>query len=69
MRLANWVSLPTVVTSVGQYRTRGGEIVTVTSIDKSWARGHYANNVSELWDISGRLLPSTESRNDIVQPI
>lgn len=65
MRHPNFVTLPTVIDAPGQYRTRSGGIVTVTSVHKSVAEGHYSDNINETWDVSGRLLASLTS-NDIV---
>lgn len=66
MRLAELVGKPTIIVKQGEYVTRCGEHVMVVSIDRGWASGHYADGTIERWDISGRLLPFTESRNDIV---
>lgn len=65
-RLAELVALPTVVATPGRHRTRSGEIVTVTTITRGWANGHYADGTLESWDVSGRVLPSTLSKNDII---
>lgn len=71
MRNANYVVLPTIITGPGQYVTRGGETVTITSVrpgngEPYAAQGGYANGVEECWDVSGRLYPNILSDNDIV---
>jgi hypothetical protein len=64
------VTKPDVITSPGQYITRGGETVTVTAA--SWRHdfgcvGTYADGTAERWHKSGRTSASRESRNDIVK--
>ncbi len=79
VRLAELVSLPTVITAPGRYRTRAGEIVTIDRVGRpehlsfadvdpraGLADGHYPNGVTEVWDVSGRLLPFSQSDNDII---
>jgi hypothetical protein len=63
------ISLPQVITGPGQYRTRGGEVVTVMGFSGHrdfWAHGSYSNGVKESWMPSGRVLPGYLSQNDIV---
>ena len=58
----------------GQYLTRGGETVTVSSrrqnaalgIPGSWWDGSHPNGVPESWHRSGRIFSSMESPHDIV---
>lgn len=59
---------PTVVTGPGRYVTRGGEVVTVSSVNTFQAFGSYENGIKERWTVSGRVLPVYESPNDIVGP-
>lgn len=66
MRLAQHVGLPTIISKPGYFITRCGEVVEIESIDRWMAKGKYDNGVVETWDISGRLLPSVESQNDIM---
>ena len=74
MRLANLVSLPSIIKSPGQYRTRCGDTVTVTRLSTGlsggWAFGYYDGSlIQESWDVSGRILPFTPTQNDIVSPL
>lgn len=57
---------PTVVTGPGRYVTRGGGVVTVSSVDGYRAFGTYENGTKEMWTVSGHTLPSYLSPNDIV---
>jgi len=59
---------PTIVTTPGQYVTRGGEVVTIERLDGLRAYGQYANGSREWWTLSGRTLPFSESPNDLVAP-
>lgn len=58
---------PKVVTGPGRYVTRGGEVVTVTSVDRYRAFGSYENGTLEWWTVVGRVLPFHLSPNDIVK--
>lgn len=73
MRIAELISLPTVIVATGRYITRCGEVVTIhrltgadNPLHRGWADGQYSDGTSEKWDISGRLLSLSQSRNDIV---
>ncbi len=66
MRLATLIALPVVISATGQYVTRRGEVVTIAHIHKGWADGRHSDGTPEKWDVSGRLLPFSESQNDIV---
>ena len=70
MRSANLVTLPTIITGLGKYLTRDGEIVEINFIGepgKAYAAiGTYSTGEREDWDISGRVLPVSLSPNDIV---
>lgn len=67
MRHASHVTLPTVIDSPGEYKTRGGMLAVITSVNLGRAVGYYKDcGIRESWDISGRTLPFTENRNDIV---
>ena len=62
-------TLPVVVTGPGRYLTRGGAVVTVTSVHHNRADGHYECGTPEWWSCrGGRVLPSSLSDNDIVGP-
>jgi len=65
MRHASHIVLPTIITGPGEYRTRCGETVTIDTVGR-FATGRYSDGVPETWDVSGRLLPFNESKNDIV---
>lgn len=72
--MASMVSLKQIIDSPGKYKTRSGETVTINRIDKRRdksgmhsAYGQYENGTKETWDVSGRLLPSKTSNNDIVK--
>ncbi len=69
MREAEHVTLPTIITGPGKYRTRCGEIVTIDSEWRGSAKGRYEGDIQESWDISGRLLRWTLSSNDIIQKL
>ena len=63
------VTLPTIITSPGQYRTRGGAVVTVSHVSTRpdfRCHGSYANGVRDGWHKSGRLYAGALSQNDIV---
>lgn len=79
MRMAELLSLPTVIVAPGQYQTRCGETVTIDRVGRSaslpwwemdptsgWAFGHYDTGIPESWDVSGRVLPFSLSDNDIL---
>jgi hypothetical protein len=66
VRLATLVALPTVITGPGKYRTRSGEVVTIVEPWRGWWRGAYPSGTPEAWDPSGRLLPFSETGNDVV---
>ena len=64
------LSKPRIIVGPGQYVTRSGEIVTVKSMLTRrfyGAAGHYPNGTQEMWDVSGRILPLTETDNDVVR--
>lgn len=67
--LCQYHAHPKLVTRPGRYTTRKGETVTVERFGGrggNWAYGHYADGTAEAWFVSGRLLPTYESVNDIV---
>ena len=68
-RIVSLITLPTIITAVGEYVTRNGEIVTVESIDNHSfsCSGRYSNDIDESWDKTGRLYPTTLSDNDIIE--
>lgn len=64
-------SLPTIIEGPGDYLTRGGERVT---IERTSARhdlncvGHYTEcGTAERWHKTGRIMATSETRNDIVK--
>jgi hypothetical protein len=66
---AGLVPLNTVITSPGQYLTRGGETVTInkaTTDHKFGCHGAYASGALDCWHRSGRLYFTLESPNDII---
>lgn len=62
-------ALPVMIDRPGLYRTRSGEIVTVSCHSPrrafEWS-GAYPNGIAERWHRSGRAMPWSESGNDIV---
>ena len=76
MSTAKYVSMqlqPTVITSAGQYRTRAGEIVTITNAGSSYwhtsCDGYYPCGTKDKWHISGRIYQGQECDNDIVEKL
>jgi hypothetical protein len=71
MRRVSFIVQPTIITRPGNYRTRGGEVVTIENIGRGAyaAQGHYPNGTNERWDICGRVLPFSLSQNDILEPV
>jgi len=70
MNFLSFLSLPTVVTSPGQYITRCGETVTVETVSRRpnfGCRGQYTNGVREGWHHTGRLYFGMLSANDIIR--
>lgn len=71
------VILPYVIQGPGDYVTRCGERVSITSVDSgthysprdsySSCRGTYSCGTVESWHPSGRLYTSRECQNDIVR--
>lgn len=72
---AAFVTLPTVITAPGRYRTRGGEVVTITEASTKHNFGcvgtYSAPNegVIDRWHKSGRLYFGQLSSNDVVDAI
>jgi hypothetical protein len=76
MKTAGWfsglVTLPDVIVSPGEYVTRSGEHVTITSVSTNHdfnCRGVYNNGITERWHKSGRIFFGQECQNDIVSPV
>lgn len=66
---ASLVLLPVVVSEPGTYRTRGGDLVTITAVSTRHnfgCFGTYSNGVRDGWHRSGRLYATSECQNDIV---
>lgn len=66
------VTLPDVITKPGRYRTRSGEIVTITTISRAHnygCLGAYADGIAEGWHKSGRLYAERECLNDVISAI
>jgi hypothetical protein len=65
--------LPTIITTPGCYKTRCGEVVTITSVGTSLKSfdclGSYGDGMPETWNKTGRLHYGVESQNDIVEAI
>ena len=65
------VVLPVIITTPGEYITRGGERVTISktsSLNDHGCVGVYAvNGISDAWHRSGRIYAGMESLNDIVR--
>lgn len=69
--------LPTIIDGPGEYRTRGGDRVTIHDVDgggtfsargSRWTmfRGKVRPHVYGIWHRSGRHMPLNEVLNDIV---
>lgn len=81
MGMVQHLTRPKIIDAPGQYRTRGGEVVTIDRlgimekwapnfiIPNGWAHGHYLNGIPETWDVSGRVLPFSLSDNDIMEKV
>lgn len=66
---AAFITLPTIITDPGKYRTRSGEIVTVDEVSAKHnfsCRGSYPEGTEEHWHKTGRLYAHTLSPNDII---
>jgi hypothetical protein len=71
--------LPTIIDTPGTYRTRGGETVTIESVEKRFGRltntfnckGQYSCGIQEGWHHTGRLYTyqSVTSKNDIIEKV
>jgi hypothetical protein len=65
--------LPTIITGVGKYKTRCGEIVTIEQFRDELPNlkyhGRYSTGQRDGWTKSGRCWPSRECDNDIVEKI
>lgn len=67
------VSLPLVIDGAGEYLTRGGDQVTIkrasTRHDFECTGDYVECGTADHWHKSGRILATTETRNDIVRHI
>jgi len=66
---ASLVTLPTIITEPGSYRTRCGEIVTIHAVSTRHyfeCEGVYPNGMREEWHKTGRLYATSPCKNDIV---
>jgi hypothetical protein len=64
------VTKPAIITSPGDYVTRGGEIVTIKQVSKRHdfgCCGAYASGAAERWHKSGRIMATSETGNDILR--
>ena len=67
MRYVGFITLPVIIDGPGEYKTRDGRVAVIESVTRHVAKGFYKDcKTRETWDISGRTLPFTENRNDIV---
>jgi hypothetical protein len=67
---APFVTLPVVITTPGNYVTRGGETVTIDMVSTRHdhgCRGNYSTGEREGWHKSGRIYAGIETANDIVK--
>lgn len=74
--VTKFIPLPRIIDAPGKYRTRGGDVVEVFHIAErrdpsGWHRawGEYDDGVKECWEISGLILPTLETDNDIIEKI
>lgn len=66
-----FLTLPAGITAPGQYRTRGGEVVTVERVStrhEFGCKGTYSTGQRDGWHKTGRLYFGMLSNNDIVSP-
>lgn len=64
------VTLKTIITGIGKYKTRCGEVVSIESIHNRHnfgCRGVYSTGQTEGWHKSGRVFFGIECANDIVE--
>lgn len=64
------VLAPIVIVTPGEYVTRCGETVSVSTTSSRHdfgCVGHYQNGVRERWHRSGRIFAGMETANDIVR--
>lgn len=63
------VTLPVIIDEPGEYRTRKGEVVSVSivsTVHDFECVGKYSSIIREGWHKSGRLYANWQSKNDIV---
>lgn len=67
------ISLPDLVIAPADYLTRGGDLVTIVKVsskhDHECAGFYTASGTTERWHKSGRILASSETRNDIIRRV
>lgn len=72
-------TLPTIITGPGDYVTRSGQRVTIREVTGPatfaakgalWSefRGKMTPRGHDLWHVSGRYMPLTENKKDVVGP-
>lgn len=67
--------LPIIITKPGKYRTRCGEVVTITSTGRNlvweqWgAVGTFPEGIVDSWNINGRRTSMAENRHDIIEAL
>ena len=64
-------TLPVIINEPGEYITRGGDRVTIdrasTRHDFGCVGSYVACGTAEKWHLSGRILATSETRNDVVR--
>jgi hypothetical protein len=66
------VTRPIIITKPGSYRTRSGEVVTITKVSilhDFGCEGTYSDGTQEFWHKSGRIQAHRETSNDITEAV
>lgn len=71
---ASLVTLPTIIDKIGNYKTRGGDVVEISRVSIKHdfgCRGRYLEpgGVAESWHKTGRIMEDRETLNDIVSAV
>ncbi len=67
-----FILLPTIITGVGMYKTRGGEVVEIlayTPGNRYGCSGKYSCGTKESWHNTGRLYFGQTCDNDIIEKL